>query len=152
MERMETYESNSREWLKQRQKGTGGSDLSGILKLDPEYGYSNYMKILESKTVDFDAMDDDEFKVTSQNEHGAIHGALERGDAWEPMIANVFASHHPETTLIHSKSTWRSKNDPEQRSEEHTSELQSRGHLVCRLLLEKTKCQRYGHIPPSPEY
>src|SRR5690625_5372194 len=30
------------------------------------------------------------------------------------------------------------------RSEEHTSELQSRGHLVCRLLLEKekTKWQR----------
>src|SRR5439155_25938689 len=28
------------------------------------------------------------------------------------------------------------------RSEEHTSELQSRGHLVCRLLLEKKK-----HIP-----
>src|SRR5690625_6663424 len=27
----------------------------------------------------------------------------------------------------------------EQRSEEHTSELQSRGHLVCRLLLEKKK-------------
>src|SRR5439155_17934782 len=25
------------------------------------------------------------------------------------------------------------------RSEEHTSELQSRGHLVCRLLLEKKK-------------
>src|SRR5690625_5830835 len=29
------------------------------------------------------------------------------------------------------------------RSEEHTSELQSRGHLVCRLLLEKTK-KRYS--------
>src|SRR5690625_6838348 len=27
------------------------------------------------------------------------------------------------------------------RSEEHTSELQSRGHLVCRLLLEKKKEQ-----------
>src|SRR5437870_7445024 len=27
----------------------------------------------------------------------------------------------------------------DQRSEEHTSELQSRGHLVCRLLLEKKK-------------
>src|SRR5439155_26695565 len=27
----------------------------------------------------------------------------------------------------------------ERRSEEHTSELQSRGHLVCRLLLEKKK-------------
>src|SRR3989442_13750826 len=28
---------------------------------------------------------------------------------------------------------------PDQRSEEHTSELQSRPHLVCRLLLEKKK-------------
>src|SRR5690625_6495327 len=28
------------------------------------------------------------------------------------------------------------------RSEEHTSELQSRGHLVCRLLLEKNKTMR----------
>src|SRR5690625_6826772 len=28
------------------------------------------------------------------------------------------------------------------RSEEHTSELQSRGHLVCRLLLEKKKRNR----------
>src|SRR5207253_9914049 len=28
---------------------------------------------------------------------------------------------------------------PTSRSEEHTSELQSRGHLVCRLLLEKKK-------------
>src|SRR5439155_27056976 len=29
--------------------------------------------------------------------------------------------------------------DGAKRSEEHTSELQSRGHLVCRLLLEKKK-------------
>src|SRR5690625_5769392 len=29
------------------------------------------------------------------------------------------------------------KIENEERSEEHTSELQSRGHLVCRLLLEK---------------
>src|SRR5690625_5982980 len=28
------------------------------------------------------------------------------------------------------------------RSEEHTSELQSRGHLVCRLLLEKKKKEK----------
>src|SRR5690554_7408196 len=33
------------------------------------------------------------------------------------------------------------------RSEEHTSELQSRPHLVCRLLLEKKKTTiRKGHI------
>src|SRR3712207_5171487 len=33
-----------------------------------------------------------------------------------------------------------------QRSEEHTSELQSRQYLVCRLLLEKKKTQTYQYI------
>src|SRR5690625_6701532 len=33
------------------------------------------------------------------------------------------------------------------RSEEHTSELQSRGHLVCRLLLEKKNTHRAVGIP-----
>src|SRR5690625_6690095 len=32
------------------------------------------------------------------------------------------------------------------RSEEHTSELQSRGHLVCRLLLEKKKKKKITNI------
>src|SRR5690554_7476617 len=32
------------------------------------------------------------------------------------------------------------------RSEEHTSELQSRPHLVCRLLLEKKKNNSYKHL------
>src|SRR3712207_9026061 len=32
-----------------------------------------------------------------------------------------------------------------ERSEEHTSELQSRQYLVCRLLLEKKKDQTSGH-------
>src|SRR5437870_8751474 len=34
---------------------------------------------------------------------------------------------------------WQEFGLPQDRSEEHTSELQSRGHLVCRLLLEKKK-------------
>src|SRR2546422_4633335 len=46
------------------------------------------------------------------------------------------------------------------RSEEHTSELQSRLHLVCRLLLEKKKripprarrAARRAHPPPLPRY
>src|SRR6202045_3087697 len=41
------------------------------------------------------------------------------------------------------------------RSEEHTSELQSRGHLVCRLLLEKNSratrgARMIGVIGPAP--
>src|SRR2546429_6966014 len=40
---------------------------------------------------------------------------------------------------------------PLQRSEEHTSELQSRLHLVCRLLLEKKK-NPFNLCPSSLEY
>src|SRR2546429_3610719 len=36
------------------------------------------------------------------------------------------------------------------RSEEHTSELQSRLHLVCRLLLEKKKITDYDHASSLP--
>src|SRR5258708_39721307 len=36
-----------------------------------------------------------------------------------------------------------------QRSEEHTSELQSPDHLVCRLLLEKKKKTAVGRTPRS---
>src|SRR5690625_5603868 len=39
-----------------------------------------------------------------------------------------------------SKTPW---THPWGRSEEHTSELQSRGHLVCRLLLEKKSTGRH---------
>src|SRR5687768_18074534 len=52
-------------------------------------------------------------------------GGLNRGGARRKTIA---------ATRIHASATARSG-----RSEEHTSELQSRLHLVCRLLLEKKK-------------
>src|SRR5690625_6299055 len=39
---------------------------------------------------------------------------------------------------------WR--NGGHRRSEEHTSELQSRGHLVCRLLLEKEQVVRKWRV------
>src|SRR3989442_2990291 len=45
----------------------------------------------------------------------------------------------PQETLVHAMPQVREVQASEQRSEEHTSELQSRPHLVCRLLLEKTK-------------
>src|SRR2546429_6254891 len=49
-----------------------------------------------------------------------------------------------------SSSAW-----PSPRSEEHTSELQSRLHLVCRLLLEKKKDDAepaLTHIELTPPY
>src|SRR5690625_129231 len=41
------------------------------------------------------------------------------------------------TTYEHRELVYLIVGRPIRRSEEHTSELQSRGHLVCRLLLEK---------------
>src|SRR5437870_10345819 len=53
---------------------------------------------------------------------------------WAGLLANTgavahrwYAAGHPHTT---------GAQPPQYRSEEHTSELQSRGHSVCRLLLE----------------
>src|SRR5690625_6619196 len=55
-----------------------------------------------------------------------------------PVIANVLAT--PLTMIVVAAASGTSAGSEAAvtpRSEEHTSELQSRGHLVCRLLLEK---------------
>src|SRR3989442_11934022 len=51
--------------------------------------------------------------------------------------------------IVMMRHFWSVKRDVvvDERSEEHTSELQSRPHLVCRLLLEKKK--RRDNIPPT---
>src|SRR3712207_7473319 len=48
---------------------------------------------------------------------------------------------HRVTELFHSV-----ESPPSSRSEEHTSELQSRQYLVCRLLLEKKKTNTAYHL------
>src|SRR6266498_4265920 len=57
----------------------------------------------------------------------------------------LFQSPSPSTfpRASSSRPTWSSRSPKpcRRRSEEHTSELQSRPHLVCRLLLEKKKPQ-----------
>src|SRR5437870_4071991 len=53
--------------------------------------------------------------------------------------AGTGSSANAENTQSLRKSTTRLTLWWKTRSEEHTSELQSRGHLVCRLLLEKKK-------------
>src|SRR5690625_7510313 len=54
-----------------------------------------------------------------------------------------YITYHCQNSRHRNCAWWRSKLD---RSEEHTSELQSRGHLVCRLLLEKKK----NDVIPQP--
>src|SRR5205809_5576817 len=71
---------------------------------------------------------------------GLLRGALE-GRVTGAAIGNdatAVALHH------------RQRAEQPRRSEEHTSELQSRLHLVCRLLLEKKKqTESFADDPPS---
>src|SRR3712207_8715516 len=46
----------------------------------------------------------------------------------------------------HAKRSEKVSGSPSTRSEEHTSELQSRQYLVCRLLLEKKKINNIWYI------
>src|SRR5437667_6184748 len=48
------------------------------------------------------------------------------------------------STILHSRFTSRYLLDDNDRSEEHTSELQSHHEIVCRRLLEKKKAMRAG--------
>src|SRR5690606_39668779 len=47
------------------------------------------------------------------------------------------------TVINQGRPTWTTVINQQLRSEEHTSELQSRENLVCRLLLEKKKRKNY---------
>src|SRR5439155_4755614 len=60
----------------------------------------------------------------------------------------LFRSPRMRMSIANTNSGNQLKNRQKPRSEEHTSELQSRGHLVCRLLLEKKK--KPNHRPPLP--
>src|SRR5439155_13702670 len=59
-----------------------------------------------------------------------------RGDLPQPMNWTAEEDHQNMMDQLGIKAL---RPGPSGRSEEHTSELQSRGHLVCRLLLEKKK-------------
>src|SRR3712207_7199498 len=59
---------------------------------------------------------------------------LEPWPAGSPLLPRLWGPERLEPWPLGSR-PWR--------SEEHTSELQSRQYLVCRLLLEKKKKQRY---------
>src|SRR5690625_7940471 len=62
---------------------------------------------------------------------------------WSPSNGPSSTTTRPSTCATRSCTTSSSST----RSEEHTSELQSRGHLVCRLLLEKKKkTQTCAHV------
>src|SRR5690606_41769565 len=79
-----------------------------------------------------------------RNPHGfihelvIIHARAHQPPAFRLLGADLLAQHH------HAGGAGLA-DEARQRSEEHTSELQSRENLVCRLLLEKKKQPKKAH-------
>src|SRR2546422_2894705 len=72
---------------------------------------------------------------------GAGKGSLEIGSSDNPVIKDAFGRPYIPGSSLRGRlrSLLEQSSGLTVRSEEHTSELQSRLHLVCRLLLEKKK-------------
>src|SRR3712207_8142313 len=69
-----------------------------------------------------------------------------------PALEPVVSEHADENLLQPAQITVRVAVAQPQRSEEHTSELQSRQYLVCRLLLEKKKqIPHFQRLFPHPQ-
>src|SRR2546430_11605749 len=86
------------------------------------------------------------FRSVQQNDVGNrlpaqhLQGLCAIGDSHDPvlLLLEELAQHVPKLGVVF---------DDRDRSEEHTSELQSQSNLVCRLLLEKPN-QNSRHILP----
>lgn len=106
--RVAEYDSGTREWLEERQKGIGGSDVGMMLRVDPKYGQENFNEFLKSKTEKYS-----QEEVDAQAEgHSSFAGPTGRGNAWEPMIVREYAAQNPEATVMFSKASWVHKDDP----------------------------------------
>src|SRR5699024_11376073 len=66
------------------------------------------------------------------------------GEGASVINCSSIQSYDPSVPLMDYAATKAAINNVTVRSEEHTSELQSRFDLVCRLLLEQKKSRRHG--------
>src|SRR5690625_196296 len=95
---------------------------------------------LKKNGVDF-KMNPYQRKLTEEEAISLLQGVKGVIAGTEPYTENVLAN-LPDLKIISRCGIATDNIDlraARERSEEHTSELQSRGHLVCRLLLEKKK-------------
>src|SRR2546428_7958416 len=76
------------------------------------------------------------FPYTTLFRSGELASSL-TGNCGEPQLVLAGGQQHGDDTRVEQLT--QAARDQVERSEEHTSELQSRSDLVCRLLLEKKK-------------
>src|SRR2546422_5612982 len=77
------------------------------------------------------------FPYTTLFRSGCGNDRLDRPTADQALLEGLLADES--SFVLHRTGQAHQRSNAVERSEEHTSELQSRLHLVCRLLLEKKK-------------
>src|SRR5258708_19462689 len=65
---------------------------------------------------------------------------------------SAHCARHTDRGPVHARAVQQDAAGDSCRSEEHTSELQSPDHLVCRLLLEQKKTRTTSFNSPPPSY
>src|SRR5690554_3902375 len=120
-----------------------GHSLGGFLALSIASSYPNLLK-------EIIIVDSYPFMASAYNPNASVENMLPQAERMRDMIISTSDSifiQQQNITMptmitdpehINTAIAWSLQSDRE-RSEEHTSELQSRPHLVCRLLLEKKK-------------
>src|SRR6266498_5579174 len=103
-----------------------GYDISDYCDVDPQFG----------TLADFDRLVNEAHRRNVKIVTDLVLNHTSDEHEWFRMSRSARAS---------PKRDWYIWRDPA-RSEEHTSELQSRPHLVCRLLLEKKKKNTITHL------
>jgi putative phage-type endonuclease len=104
------FPSGSREWLEQRTKGIGGSDVGKIIGVSPEYVATDFKEVFGSK---IDPITDEQVEEQAGG-HIEYQGYTGRGNAWEDRIANMYAEKHPEQNITYCKTSWQNKDRPYQ--------------------------------------
>src|SRR3712207_8709173 len=79
------------------------------------------------------------FRSDSRGRRNGLRSLPEVGKLVGPRVQAVLYGHYAIYSRLYLNIFRREPDISELRSEEHTSELQSRQYLVCRLLLEKKK-------------
>src|SRR5690625_265 len=123
--------------------------MSNILKRIFGDGNKRQLKRIQSTVDKVNALEDEMTKLSDEelkNKTTEFKNRYKNGETLEDLTSEAYAvvreaskrvmNMRPFDVQIMGGVVMNEGNIAEMRSEEHTSELQSRGHLVCRLLLE----------------
>ena len=104
---MGEYPSGSPEWHAARAAGIGGSDVGGIMRVDPDYGSVNYQRVVAAKLGE-------ELPDAVQEDPDAgkdFTTAVGRGNAWEEYIRYEVQDRNPDMNVAFCKTSWHGKGD-----------------------------------------